>query len=87
MFDYIVGHVFVKMTAELGISKHRQVDIDALFKEFSQLHNLEVFEVFLASDLCQEKSSNALASINIIKEKRGGDIEGRLVAYGRKEKI
>ena len=55
MFGYIVGHVFTHMTSEVGIRKHGQVAVDALFKEFVQLHNLEVFEGMLASDLIQEK--------------------------------
>ena len=40
MLDYIVGHVFSKMTAEVVIRKHGQVAIDALLKELAQLHNL-----------------------------------------------
>ena len=32
MFDYIVGHVFKHMMEKLGIRKHGQVGIDALFK-------------------------------------------------------
>ena len=87
MLDYIVGHVFSKMTAEVVIRKHGQVAIDALFKEFKRLHNLEVFEGMLASDLSQEQMRNALASINIVKEKQCGGIKGRSVADGRKQKI
>ena len=76
MFDYIVGHVSTQMAVESGIRKHGIVEIDALFKEFAQLNNLEVFEGMLASDLIQEQRSNALESINLIKEKRGGGIKG-----------
>ena len=32
MFDYILGHVFKQITAEVGIMKHGKVEIDALFK-------------------------------------------------------
>jgi hypothetical protein len=31
------------MSAKAGIKKHGEVAIDALFKEFSQLHDLGVF--------------------------------------------
>jgi hypothetical protein len=31
------------MSAKAGIKKHGQVAINALFEEFSQLHNLGVF--------------------------------------------
>ena len=50
MYDCIVGHMFTQMTEEVGIRKHGQVAIEALFKEFSQVHNLEIFEVILASN-------------------------------------
>ena len=40
----------------------------------------------LESDISQEQRRDALASINIIKEKRGGGIKGRSVAVGRKQK-
>ena len=40
----------------------------------------------LVSALSQEQSRNALASINLIKEKRGGGIKGRSVADGTKHK-
>ena len=86
MVDYIAGHMFMQMMAEVGIRKHGQVMIDALFKEFAQSHNSEVFEEILESDLSQEQRRNALASINLIKEKRGGGIEGQSVADGRKQK-
>ena len=86
MFDYIVGHVFTPMTEEVGIKKHGLVAIDALFKEFAQVHNLEVFEGILASNSIQEQRRNALASIDIIKEKLGEGIKRLSVADYRKHK-
>ena len=59
MVDYIAGHMFMQMMAEVGIRKHGQVAVDALFKEFVQLHNLEVFEGVLVSDLSQEQRINS----------------------------
>ena len=76
IFDYIVGRLFTQMTEEVGIRKHGQVAIDALFKKFSHLHYLEVFEGMLSIDLSEEKSMNDLASINLIKKNRGGGIKG-----------
>ena len=86
IFDYIVWPVFTQMTAEVWIRKHGQVAISTIFNEFEQLQDLEVFEGMSASDLSQEQSRNALASINIIKENRSGGINGRSVADGRKQK-
>ena len=76
MFEYIMGHMFTQMKAEVGIGKHGKVAIDALLKELAKLHNLELFEGMLASDLSQEQRRNSLASINLIREKRGGGIKG-----------
>jgi hypothetical protein len=40
----ITGIIMRQMSAKAGIKKHIQVPIDAsLFKEFAQLHDLEVF--------------------------------------------
>ena len=66
-----MGHLFTKMTAGVGIRKHGQLVIDALSSEFAQLHNLDLFEGILASDLSQGKRRNSLASINLVKEKIG----------------
>jgi hypothetical protein len=33
----------MQMTAKAGIKKHGQIAVEALFNEFSQLHDLTVF--------------------------------------------
>ena len=82
----ITGIVMMQMSAKAGIRKHGQVAIDALFKEFSQLHDLGVFEPQDAKKLSSAEKREALRAISVIKEKRCGKIKGRTVADGRKQK-
>ncbi len=82
----ITGIVMMQMSAKAGIRKHGQVAIDALFKEFSQLHDLGVFEPQDAKKLTSAEKREALRAISVIKEKRCGKIKGRTVADGRKQK-
>jgi hypothetical protein len=57
------------MTAKAGIKKHGQVAVEALFDEFSQLHDLTVFRAQDAKGLTKAQKKAALQAINIIKEK------------------
>jgi hypothetical protein len=82
----VTGIIMMQMTAKAGIKKHGQVAIDALFKEFSQLHNLKVFRGQDAKGLTRAQKKAALCAINVIKEKRCGKIKGRTVANGRAQR-
>ena len=55
-------------------------------KEFSQLEDLHVYEAVNARLLTNEQCQGALQTINLIKEKRTGQIKGRKVADGRVQK-
>jgi hypothetical protein len=79
----VTGIVMMQMTAKAGIKKHGQVAIDALFNEFSQLHDLTVLSGQDAKGLTRAQKKAALRAINVIKEKRFGKIKGRTVANGR----
>jgi hypothetical protein len=74
------------MTAKAGIKKHGQVAIDALFQEFLQLHDLDVFLGQHRSELTKDQRIGALRAISVIKEKRCGRIKGRTVADGRPQR-
>jgi Reverse transcriptase (RNA-dependent DNA polymerase)/Zinc knuckle len=82
----ITGVVMMQMTAKAGIKKHGQVAIDALFEEFSQLHDLGVFLGQDRNKLTASEKRGALRAINVIKEKRCGRIKGRTVADGRAQR-
>jgi hypothetical protein len=79
----VTGIIMMQMKAKVGIKKHGQVAIDALFNAFFQLHNLGVFRHKHANDLTRAQKRVALQAINVIKEKRYGKIKGRTVANGK----
>jgi hypothetical protein len=73
-----------EMTAKAGKKKHGQITVlDALFQEFSQLHDLEVFRARNRNELTKEERKAALHAISMVKEKRCSKIKGRTVADGR----
>jgi hypothetical protein len=74
------------MSAKAGIKKHGQVAIDALFEEFSQLHDLGVFLAQYGHKLTRAEKRGALRAISVVKEKRCGRIKGRTVADGRPQR-
>ena len=85
LFKYVTEYMFTQMTADAGIKKHGQVAVDALIKEFAQLHDKKVFEGLHPEKLTVTEKRDSLPSINLIKEKRDGKIKGRSVADGRKQ--
>ena len=84
-YTEVCAYVFMQMSAEAGIKRYLQKAIDALYKEFAQLKELSVFEAIQASNLMPQQRSNALPSINLIKEKQCGKIKGQSVADRRKQ--
>jgi hypothetical protein len=82
----IFGYVFNQMSATVGIRKHGQAAVDALFKEFAQLDDKEVFEPVHARSLTKSQKAAALRAINLIKEKRSGELKGRSCADGRPQR-
>jgi hypothetical protein len=80
------GFIMTQMSAKAGIKKHGQVTVDALYSEFLQLHDLEVFKGLQASELTKAQRNASLRAISVVKEKRCGRIKGRTVADGRPKK-
>ena len=68
------------MTARKGIRLYGEAAITAIFNEYKQLRDLEVFGEIKDEDLTPEVKRNALRVINLIKKKRCGKIKGRTVA-------
>jgi hypothetical protein len=67
---HIAGAIFTQMTVKRGIRKHGQVAVDALFKEFSPLHDLGVFLAQKADKLTLAEKRAALRAISMVKEKK-----------------
>ena len=78
----IYGYVMTQMTARAGIQKHGKLAEAALMQEFAQLESLDVYEAVNAAKLTPAERKGALRAINLIKEKRDGNIKGRTVADG-----
>jgi len=75
-----------QMTAKAGRKKHGKIAIDALYREFLQLHDQRVFEGQNVDKLTRAQKRAALRAISMIKEKRCGTIKGRTVADGRPQR-
>ena len=71
------------MSATKGIKKHGQCAIEALMKEFLQMHEKGVFEALEASLLTAKQKAQALRAVKLIKEKHSGVLKGRTCADGR----
>ena len=84
LLEYVTKYMFTQMTADAGIKKHG-VAVDALIKEFAQLHDKKVFEGLHPKALSADEKKDSLPSINLIKEKRDGKIKGQSVADGQKQ--
>jgi hypothetical protein len=91
--NFVLAHIKQSMDADAGIKKTQMSFKEglkrygkeaeaALMKEFAQLEDLNVYEAVNARLLTKEQRRGALRAINLIKEKRTGQIKGRTVADG-----
>ena len=85
-FKRIVAVCFNQMSAKKGIKKHGQIAINAILKEYKQLHDLGVFKPRYKRDLNDQQLKDCLRLITVIKEKRCGTIKGQAVADGRPQR-
>jgi hypothetical protein len=76
----------VQMSAKAGIKKHGRKAEEALMTEFAQLEELSVFEGIDPATLTNKQRRMALRTINLIKEKRSGQLKGCTVADGRPQR-
>ena len=78
--------IFTQYNVRQGIKRFGQSGIDAIHKEMEQLHDMEVIDPILASNLTTKEKQAALAYLMFLKEKRDGQIKGRGCADGRKQR-
>jgi hypothetical protein len=76
----------VQMSAKAGIQKYGRKSEEALMIEFAQLEELSVFKGVDPGTLTNEQRKTALRAINLIKEKRSGQLKGHMVEDGRPQK-
>jgi hypothetical protein len=77
------AYVLTQMSAKQGIKKHGKAAEAAMMAEFAQLEHLSVYEVVDPNSLTKRQKDEALRAINLIKEKRDGQLKGRTFADGR----
>ena len=69
-----------------GIRRFGGQAINAVLKEFSQLHDRDTFAPQRAEMLTDQQKKKALNLITLVTEKRSGQIKGRACADGRKQR-
>jgi Reverse transcriptase (RNA-dependent DNA polymerase) len=78
----LTAYVLIQLSAAAGIKVFGQPAVDAILKEFCQLHNKGVFSPKHASSLTALQKRGSLRAVSLIKEKRTGEIKGRTCADG-----
>jgi hypothetical protein len=78
----VTAYVLAQISAARGMIIYGKPFEDAILKEFCQLHDKGVFEPKHAEGLSQQEKRASLRAVNLIKEKRNGDIKGRICADG-----
>ena len=80
------GVALNQMSAKEGIKLFGERAIEALFKEFAQLDDRQVFRGVIATSLTNSQKKGALSVINLIQKKRDDELKGRTVANGKKHR-
>ena len=96
--DHAVGKVYFQMIKERQEKKHEQMSLKrglkafgeegkkAVVKEMQSFKDFEVLEAILASELTRQQREDALPLMMSLKKKRSGDIKGRGLAGGHKDR-
>ena len=69
-----------------GIKLFGEKGEEATLKELKQIHDMDTYTPIAASDLTYEQKRKALSALFFLTEKRNGDIKGRKVADGSKQR-
>jgi hypothetical protein len=77
-----VGIKKTQMSFKEGLRRHGKAAEAALMTEFARLEELNVYEAVNTRVLSRVQQRAALRAINLIKEKRCGKINCRIVADG-----
>ena len=80
--NHLTSVLLDQMTTEAGIKKHGDKAREALFTEFSHLHEINVLIPIEMKDLTREKIKGTLRSMSVIKEKYHDALKERSCAVG-----
>jgi Reverse transcriptase (RNA-dependent DNA polymerase) len=82
----IVAIILTQLSLKAGLNKWKGKAQDAAYAEMKQLHLRDTFRPKRWSELSDESKNNVLESHMFLKEKRNGEIKGRTVAGGNKQR-
>ena len=77
---------YSQMSIKAGIKRHGANAIVAVLKEYTQLHDKDVFDPEDPEKLTAEAKKAALSLLTMVKEKRDASIKSRACADGRKQR-
>ena len=86
VFVQILYKVFQQMSLQAGIKKFGDRAIKGMTKELRQLHLRDSFIPHKKHELTKKQWQNRCESVNLIKEKKSGEIKGRCCADGRAQR-
>ena len=81
-----VNVMWTQMSVKQGIKQFKERDVDAIFKENKQLHDMNTFGRVSPKELIPKQKWDALCEINFIMEKRSGKIKGGKCADSRAQR-
>jgi len=82
LYETSVNVCFNQMIATKGIKTFGKEAVAAMFAEYKQLNDKNVFGRFDKRNLTKDLKRNALRAVNLIKRKRCGKLKGRTCAKG-----
>jgi hypothetical protein len=78
----VTAYIMTQMSVASGIKTYGKPAAEAILKEFCQLHDKGVLDPKMATTLTTQQKKGSLRAINLIKEKRSGELKGRTCADG-----
>ena len=85
-FTQVLNKVFQQMSLKAGIKKYGERAIDGMTKELRQMHMRDSFISRKKSELTLSEWRSRCEAVNLIKEKKSGEIKGRCCADGRNQR-
>lgn len=82
-FVQVLAKVFQQMSLNKGIKKHGEKAIKGITKELRQMHLRDSFIPKKRNELTKKQWQSACEAVNLIKEKKSGEIKGRTCADRR----
>ncbi len=83
---HIIGVVLTQYSLNAGLCKFKTNGKNALKKELTHLHEMDVFIPVPVSTFSDEQKRKALSTVTFIKQKRDNKVKGQVCVDGRKQR-